>query len=76
MRSVRLELTASRLKGGCSTTELRALENDFKEQKNIGFKPNTYIIAKFLLGVQYFILAVKSRSGKPEKLNTNIIANF
>ena len=26
MRPVRLELTAPRLKGGCSTTELRALK--------------------------------------------------
>ena len=77
MRSVRLELTASRLKGGCSTTELRALiKTKIKEQKNIGFKPNTYIIAKFLLGVQHFILALKNLDGKPEKPNTNIIANF
>ena len=33
VRSVRLELTASRLKGGCSTTELRALILQ-KEPKN------------------------------------------
>ena len=42
MRPVRLELTAPRLKGGCSTTELRA-------QKNAGLikhrvKPNTNIL--------------------------------
>ena len=76
MRSVRLELTASRLKGGCSTTELRALEINFKEQKNIGFKPNTYIITNFLKGVQHFVLAVQKPGGKPEKPNTDIIANF
>ena len=73
---MRLELTASRLKGGCSTTELRALEINFKEQKNIGFKPNTYIITNFLKGVQHFILVVLKPEGKPEKLNINIIPNF
>ncbi len=35
MRPVRLELTAPRLKGGCSTTELRARKNDQRSFKGL-----------------------------------------
>ena len=50
VRPVRLELTAPRLKGGCSTTELRALKNQSKEFSGfnqVRVKPNTFIILKF-----------------------------
>lgn len=47
MRPVRLELTAPRLKGGCSTTELRALKTvQISGPKRITSKPDLFIISK------------------------------
>lgn len=57
VRPVRLELTAPRLKGGCSTTELRALKNQSKELSGfnqVRVKPNTFIILKFCAHAQDF----------------------
>lgn len=52
MRPVRLELTAPRLKGGCSTTELRAQKTEGLNPASA--KPDLFIISKNQERVQLF----------------------
>lgn len=63
VRPVRLELTAPRLKGGCSTTELRALKNGQRSIKGLfasGQTLNINIIQNFFQSEKFlFFLSEK-----------------
>lgn len=56
MRPVRLELTAPRLKGGCSTTELRALKTVKKLSgfNRIGLNPTKILYQKNFSHARFF----------------------
>lgn len=57
MRPVRLELTAPRLKGGCSTTELRALKTVKKLSgfNRIGLNPTKILYQKNFSHARFFL---------------------